>query len=345
VVLNTRYKKIGKAALLLSPVRKVARNQILDEIRSGKIKIVETNCPQCQHQESERISEVDFFGLPTTVSVCLDCGLVYSSRRMSDESLKKIYSHTLYGQIDRGSPEPRSSNFERSFLKGENIFHQIMAMQLHLKIQNVLDIGCGTGGVLSYFKSRGCSVTGLDLGYENIQFGRNQHGLNLFCSDINDLDDIPKSPTYFDLVILEQTLEHFSDPISTLQLLRKRLKPDGLLYIGVPGFLNIRDQYDGDLLRYIQFPHLVHFSLTSLKSVLGRAGFRVIWGTESISVIAQSSSTKVPQVHHDFKPILDYVAELKSEFWSMRRIAKRILITHPIYFLGYLRALYTGKSH
>ena len=157
-------------------------------------------------------------------------------------------------------------------------------------------------------------------------------------------DDILEVSIRFDFIILEQTLEHLSDPIGLLKVLRKRLNPDGLLYIGVPGFRNIRQQYDGDLLRYIQFPHLVHFTLSSLSSILNSAGFNLIWGTESISALAQISPRMFRQIQNESQRILDYVTELKSEFWSIHRIAKRLFLTYPVWFCGYIKALYTGNS-
>lgn len=270
--------------------------------------------------------------------------MVYTSGKISDASLNEIYSSSLYGSIDRGSPEPHSTYFERGFSKGANIFAYISASQKPLVNQTILDVGCGTGGVLSYFKKNGLHETGLDLGYDNIQYGRTQHDLNLMCGDINHLDEILEVSIKFDFIILEQTLEHFSDPIGMLKVLRKRLNPDGLLYIGVPGFRNIRQQYDGDLLRYIQFPHLVHFTLSSLSSILNSAGFNLIRGTESISALAQISPKVFRQIQNESQSILDYVTELKSEFWSIRRIAKRFFWTYPVWFLGYIKARYTGNS-
>lgn len=341
---NNRYNNVGKAPLLLSPVRKIARNQILEKISSKIIEIEEVGCPQCQSCNKKCISGVDYFGIPISVSVCLDCGLVYISRKITDASLNDIYSSTLYGQIDRGSPEPPSSYFEKGVIKGQNIFAHLSAFQLISSKQTVLDLGCGTGGVLSYFKKQGCLETGLDLGYENIQYGRTQHDLNLILGEINHLDDILSVSNRFDFIILEQTLEHLSDPIGMLKTLQKRLNPNGLLYIGVPGFRNIRKQYDGDLLRYIQFPHLVHFTLSSLRSILNCAGFNIIWGNESISAIAQISPTSTRQIKNESQSILDLVTELKFEFWSIRRITKRLFFTYPIWFLGYIKALYTGIS-
>ena len=344
VVLNRRYEKFGKAPLLLSPIRKLARNHMLEEIENKKIEIVDINCPNCQSSNSETISEVDYFGFPVSIAVCVNCGLVYTSRKISDTSLNNIYESTLYGQIDRGSPEPSSSHFERGFLKGEKIYAHISKLRKPRPNQTVLDIGCGTGGVLAYFKSQGCLITGLDPGKENIHFGRDLKDLNLLCGDVNELDSFLETSTSFDIIILEQTLEHFSDPILILKLLSKRLKSDGLIYIGVPGLLSIREHYDGDLRRYFQFPHLVHFTSRSLGSILASAGFKLIWCNEEISAIAVLSPIIAPQIQTDPQEILIYVSELKTEFWSTRRVIKRFFFTYPIWIMGYVRARITNIS-
>ena len=250
----------------------------------------------------------------------------------------------MYDRIDRGSPEPATLYFERSFLKGKEIFYRISIVRIPLANQTVLEVGCGSGGTLSYFKEKGCPITGLDPNYKNIQYGHDVHDLNLHCGGIEKIDQILGDRDYFDFVILEQTLEHLSDPISALKMLRKRLKPDGVMYIGVPGFLDICRRYDGDLRRYLEFTHLVHFTLSSITSMLAIAGFELIYGNENIHAVARVSPTISSQHNNECVKLLNYVGDLKLKYYSTRRIIKKLTFIYPIWVLGYVRSLVTGIS-
>ena len=64
--------------------------------------------------------------------------------------------------------------------------------------------------------------------------------------------------------------------------IRDILRDDGLLFIGLPGIMNIHLAYHSDLLQYLQIAHVYHFSLTTLDNLLGKYGFERVFGNEII---------------------------------------------------------------
>lgn len=52
--------------------------------------------------------------------------------------------------------------------------------------------------------------------------------------DLHTLELLPELEGHFDIIMINQTLEHVYDPILCLKNVRKYLKTDGLLYINVP---------------------------------------------------------------------------------------------------------------
>ena len=90
----------------------------------------------------------------------------------------------------------------------------------------ILDFGCGTGGVLS------CLGAARRIGVEVNEFAAAEaraSGLEVFSS----LEDVP--PGIADVAISHHCLEHVENPIDSLRLLRRALKPGGRLRLVIPG--------------------------------------------------------------------------------------------------------------
>ena len=87
-----------------------------------------------------------------------------------------------------------------------------------------------------------------------------------------------KLPTnYFDVVILNHTLEHLEDPVSVLKKVKEVLKKGGIVFVDVPNFGGLSSRIFGRYWRYLTpEEHLFHFTKESLGKVVKKAGFKVI---------------------------------------------------------------------
>ena len=80
----------------------------------------------------------------------------------------------------------------------------------------------------------------------------------------------------FDLLLLNQVLEHLTDPAPTLKALAGILKPEGKLIIGVPNFDSWQSTFGGNTWFHLDVPrHLHHFSLPSLSVLIGQSGLEI----------------------------------------------------------------------
>ncbi|HEY7770189.1 class I SAM-dependent methyltransferase [Longimicrobium sp.] len=100
----------------------------------------------------------------------------------------------------------------------------------------VLDIGCGDAGVLIAFAERGARCAGIELDEKSLERGRlraEEHGVEV---DLRSgvAEALPWEDASFDLVILDNVLEHVTDREKTLLEIRRVLKPGGLLYMVTP---------------------------------------------------------------------------------------------------------------
>jgi ubiquinone/menaquinone biosynthesis C-methylase UbiE len=104
------------------------------------------------------------------------------------------------------------------------------------KGRRVLDIGCGDAGVLIAFAEQGADAAGIELHDKSLERGRlraEEHGVPV---DLRKgvAEALPWPDGSFDLVILDNVLEHVRDQRQTLAEIRRVLRPDGLLYLVTP---------------------------------------------------------------------------------------------------------------
>jgi 2-polyprenyl-3-methyl-5-hydroxy-6-metoxy-1,4-benzoquinol methylase len=100
----------------------------------------------------------------------------------------------------------------------------------------VLDIGCGDAGVLIAFAEQGSVCAGIELDEKSRERGllrAEEHGVTIdFRSGVAEA--LPWADGSFDLVILDNVLEHVQDRPGTLREIHRVLRPGGLLYMVTP---------------------------------------------------------------------------------------------------------------
>ena len=94
----------------------------------------------------------------------------------------------------------------------------------------MLDVGCGAGQYLLEMQARGWKVFGSELSRSAAEAGR-RAGLDIRGGEIFEAGFASES---FDFVRLNHSFEHMSNPHAILAELRRVLKSDGKLFIGVP---------------------------------------------------------------------------------------------------------------
>jgi len=137
----------------------------------------------------------------------------------------------------------------------------------------VLEVGCGTGIMLKAFRDAGWAAKGTERTAEAAEIGRTQYGLDIVSVGIESL---PESDA-FDLILLFQVLEHMPNPKEIVEECFKRLKPGGMLVIGVPNIGSWQAKTGRAEWLHLDVPrHLVHFCPASLGSLLQSTGFEQI---------------------------------------------------------------------
>ena len=138
----------------------------------------------------------------------------------------------------------------------------------------ILEVGCGSGMYLDLMRALGWTrVLGVDTSRAAIQLVRASLGIEAYCGS---LESIGLPLASFDFIAASHTLEHLHDPIAFLSEVHRLLKPGGTLALVLPNLESQGFRTWGAAWYHLDAPrHLTHFTRSSLRLALERAGFEV----------------------------------------------------------------------
>ena len=201
----------------------------------------------------------------------------------SISELSEYYQNKYY-QEAKGSYELKYSDSELEYFNAKlsRIHFLINQYQNPESEHSLLDIGCGEGFGLQYFATQGFSVTGLDFSNAGICMHNPDFEGHVEVGDLFDLisNKIDSSFKY-DVVLLQNVLEHVLEPLQLLSIIKRLLKPHGLVVITVPNDFSITQHAllrNGCITRefWVCPPdHLSYFNFESLKNVLLASDFHI----------------------------------------------------------------------
>lgn len=145
-----------------------------------------------------------------------------------------------------------------------------------------LDMGCGEGWALSYFHNQGYEVLGLDYSSYSLE----QHNPTLRPwlrpGDLySNLIEVQKEGRQFDLLWLDNVLEHVREPATLLALCRELVAPGAVLVVAVPNDFSALQTHllaTGQISRpfWIALPdHLSYFNPVGLRNLAQATGWQV----------------------------------------------------------------------
>lgn len=176
-------------------------------------------------------------------------------------------------------------NYHRDsdYRKFESTFRNIFQKRFNLtkewiKKGKVLDIGCSNGIFLDLFKEKGFETWGVEPSENSDAAIKKGHRV------IKDSFENAKFPEeYFDLIIMNHTLEHMENPEFVLKKANKLLKPKGILFADVPNAGGLGSRLLGKHwpLR-LPLEHKWQFKRETISELFIKSGFEVLhWESRS----------------------------------------------------------------
>lgn len=215
----------------------------------------------------------------------------------------------------------------------------------------VLDIGCAHGGYVALLNWAGFEAAGTEMSPWVVDFARRNFGVTAYVGPIEQQSFAVGS---FDVIVLNDVLEHLPEPAKTLAYCAALLAPGGFFIIQTPEYkehLNYADLKTASDL-FLQHmddndtEHLYLFSRRGAGVIFGRLGFPHLdfWNpVYTYDMFFSASRAPLPENQPDaiaarlagqpsgrfVLALLDKAFESTDRWWAIQRLEARLRETGP----------------
>jgi len=145
-------------------------------------------------------------------------GFLTIADKPSLKDLKEYYASRYY-QEERGAYSLQHTEEEKNWISAKIEQRQAVLRNICPEARTMLDVGCGEGFILSFFRRSGWQVKGFDFSAAGLK------AQNPTCLDVlvtGDLFDLLESECNssrkYDIVWLQNVLEHVLEPVDFVPL-------------------------------------------------------------------------------------------------------------------------------
>lgn len=225
-------------------------------------------CPICYDKKNKSsLCKASFtYQSEFDLSECSECRAIYLNPLPSANQFIDFYSTGGY-EFDRWKQESKAKKYIKELNKKN-------------KSGRFLDVGCATGYMINRISQEpGWEVYGVELSKKPVYFAREVLGLENITH--GDLFSAEYPESFFDCINVSDVLEHVPNPVEFLVECRRILKPDGILFLGVPnGYNDSRG-----LIRYYESEkeagchasgHIFFFQKETFQYLFEHTGFEIL---------------------------------------------------------------------
>ena len=202
---------------------------------------------------------------------CNNCSYIFVYPYLNQRQLQKIYRNFKHNIFEKSQTilydAKHSLKFVRKFTKNK---------------KSLLDIGCGSGTFLGEAIKNNLQVSGIDMSLTLVKYLKSRFRYEIYHGDIIT----SKIGHKYDIVTLNQVIEHFSRPRILIKRCNTLLNNGGLIYIATPNIASIVSKIRKEKFDYVIPPeHLSYFNKKTLYNLLTSEGFKILeFGTWSYPV-------------------------------------------------------------
>ena len=257
-----------------SPANRSSRIAALGYDYAGQPKREAARCNLCGGNHLVIVAHRDRYGYPAEARGCLTCGLVF---------IDPVLTEDAYAHFYRGVYRPLVSAYHGRLIDAQSIQNEqqvyaaergdVLAPFVYERgYQTMLDIGGSTGVVAHAWASRfGLTATVIDPAPLEIAEAH-KLGLETVTGFIERYQPGSRS---FDVVALNQTVDHLLDIAASLAAIRRVIAQTGLFVVDIVDF---RAAYlrNWSVEEAIKIDHPFYLTDDTMRAYLRRAGFDVL---------------------------------------------------------------------
>ena len=241
--------------------------------------VVNLNCPICENKKFETFKDVfdDRYGEPNKYNLakCTKCNHISTFPRLKEQDLGGLYKK-YYPRKDINHEEILK-NSNKNFSLLSNLLYWLKGInnQGHFyakKEEMVLDIGCGDCSSLIEIRNLGAKAFGIEAD-TNVRSIAESLDLDVHFGSI---EDNPFSGKKFDLIVMNQVIEHIPEPDKCLKIVKRRLSERGRMILVFPNMGSFWRKVTG--IKWINWHvpyHLHHFDKKSFEKMTNKCGLKI----------------------------------------------------------------------
>ena len=149
---------------------------------------------------------------------------------------------------------------------------------------DVLELGCGTGELLSRVIARGHRAIGIDFSSSAVAKAH-ASGLPAYQSSIDDLGAHVPPESRFDAIVLFHVIEHVPDPDALFASIGRWARPSARVFISCPGprrYTRLIAEQQTGRSDFWDYPpmHVLRWTLPALQAIAARHGWTTVTAVE-----------------------------------------------------------------
>lgn len=236
------------------------------------------SCYLCGETQSRPFisAQDDLTGKPGTFQFvqCERCHLIYQNPRICVERIKDYYDDDYIAHRRRNHWGILTPFYHWAMNKLDRDKDRLCARYVRLDEQSqVLDVGCGSGTFLEQLhRNYGCRVAGVD--FKDLTHLPSFQHIEFHCGLFYEQ---PLKERTFDLVTMWHFLEHDYDPMRSLEMARRVVKPDGRLIVEIPRLDSVTFRLFGNRWPGLQAPqHTALYTKDLFLRCLEKTGWELV---------------------------------------------------------------------
>jgi 2-polyprenyl-3-methyl-5-hydroxy-6-metoxy-1,4-benzoquinol methylase len=276
--------------------------QMQNPVRNNGVIYEDVPCPLCGAEDEELLlcSGADEDGQAYRLVRCCSCGLGYLNPRPNEQSIGRFYPdeyewyHPPIRRNSRwngvrqylrrlvmsrcyGNPPALTGWGERMLAAATTPWHQPTPESMTgLPYQGegrLLDFGCGSGWYAHRMQQLGWAVTGMDFNKQAVVRAEKRFGIPML---VGTLPHPEVAPASFDVVTMNNVLEHVHRPHDVIASAGEALRPGGYVMVSLPNLASWGFRVFGENWWGLQLPqHLLYFTPDTLRRLLESHGLEV----------------------------------------------------------------------